>query len=130
MAGTREFADGFESTEALSPVITKVIKTVEKEVDIGAAETSCSFTITISALTHTIVCFLPAWSAAVTGQITITNSDGREIYASVDTLAKNTVHVLAVEKPLVGENTITITLDGAPGGTGGTTATSIYLTGN
>ena len=105
-------------------------QTPEYEKAIGAAAPSCSFTIDATALTHTIVCFLPNWTNAVTGQLTITNSDGREIYASVNTLAKNTVHILATVKPLVGTNTVTITLSGVPGGTGGTTATSIYLTGN
>ena len=105
-------------------------QTPEWEEAIASDAKTCSFTIRANALTHTIVCFLPNWTNTVTGQITITNSDDREIYASADTLAKNTVHVLAAVKPIVGINTITITLSGVPGGSGGTTATSIYLTGN
>lgn len=103
-------------------------QTDEYEKAIAADATVGSFTINANALTHTIVCFLPNWTNAVTGTLSITNSDSREIY-SIAALAKNTVHVLAVVKPLVGTNTITITLSGVPGGAGGTTATSLYLTG-
>lgn len=104
-------------------------KTNPKTVNIGASDTVGSFTIKAWALTHTIVLVLPDWSTDRTATISIENSDGNEIYSN-GTLAESMTHVMSVEKPLVGENTVKITLSGVPGGTGGDTETTIYLIGN
>ncbi len=104
-------------------------KTDPKTVAIAADATVGSFTIHAWALTHTIVLVLPDWTNAVTAIISIENSDGNEIYAS-SSLAESSTHILSTEKPLVGTNTIKITLSGVPGGGGGNTITTIYLAGN
>jgi len=103
--------------------------TVPQTVSIAADGTVGSFTIRAYALTHTIILKLPNWSEAVTATISIENSNGDEIYSN-DSLAKNTTHVISAVKPLVETNTVKITLSGVPGGTGGDTTTTLYLTGN
>lgn len=85
-----------------------------------------SYSLSATAFTHTIIVIVPAFTNAITAILSIENTDGHEIYAS-GALAKGTTHVLAVEKPLVGDNTVKLTLSGDAGGTGGTIKTTIYL---
>jgi len=83
-------------------------------VAIAAGVAVGSFTINATALTHTIILKIPTFTNAETVTFSIENSNGDEIY-SEESLAKNTTHVLAVVKPLVGESTVKITLTGTPG---------------
>jgi len=94
---------------------------------ISAAATVGSFTIRAWAFTHTIVLTLPAWTNDVTATFSIENSNDDEIYSNA-ALARGTTHIMAVEKPLVGKNTVKITLSGVPGTGGGNTVTTFYLT--
>ena len=108
----------------------RVHKTIQKAdpqtISIASDKTVGNFTICAWALTHTIVVVLPDWTNSVTATLSIENDDSNEIY-SVASLAKDSTHVIAVEKPLVGTNTVIITLSGVPGGTGGDTETTLYL---
>lgn len=103
-------------------------KTVPQTEAIGAAATVGSFTIKAWATVHTIVLKLPNWTNAVTATISIENSDGDEIY-SHSGLGENDTHTFAVDVPIVGTNTVKVTLTGVPGGTGGDTVTTLYLEG-
>lgn len=96
-------------------IYKNLYKTPEYSLDIASGATEDTFTLKASALTHTIVFVLPTFTNTETGQVTITNGDGEEIYASASNLAKNTTHILPVEKPLVGTNTIKVKLTGTPG---------------
>lgn len=128
MAGTRILGDDLETTEGGLHLHDKLVKTKKEVVAIAAGATVGSFTLLMSALTHTIVLILPNWTNAVTATISIENSDGDEIYSNSG-LAENQTHVIVVEKPLVGLNTVKITLSGVPGGAGGDTETTLYLVG-
>ena len=88
--------------------------TTPKTVAIAADATVGSFTINATALTHTIVLKIPTYTNVETATISIENSNGDEIYSN-GTLAKFTTHIIAVSKPLVGDNTVKITLSGVPG---------------
>ena len=103
--------------------------TIPQTEAIGAAATVASFTIEAWALTHTIVLTLPDWTNTVSATLSIENVNGDELYSN-GTLAQNATHVMATSTPLIGINTVKITLSGVPGGTGGDTDTSLYLVGN
>jgi hypothetical protein len=85
-----------------------------------------SYSLSATAFTHTIVVVIPDFTNDVTTVLSIENADDHEIYAS-GSLAKNTTHVLAAEKPLVGNNTIKLTLSGDAGGSCGIVKTKLYL---
>lgn len=106
-------------------------KTDENTQTFGITGTTKTYTIYANALTHTLIVVIPDYSNTITTTITIDNADSNEIYNSTG-LTQNTTHVIAVEKPLVGLNTITITLEGNAGGSAGTTYdvdTTLYLQG-
>ncbi len=128
MAGTRTLGDGFETTEGGLHLHDKLVKTAAKTVAIAADATAASFTVLASAKTHIIILKLPDWTNAVTATLSIENSDGNEIY-SEDALAKDTTHVMITSRPLVGKNTVKITLTGVPGDAI-EPETTIYLVGN
>ena len=128
MAGTRILGDGFETTEGGLHLHDKLVMTTPKTVAIAADATVGSFTILANALTHTIVLKIPTYTNAETATISIENSNGDEIYTN-GTLAKNTTHPIPVSMPLVGENTVKITLTGVPGDAI-EPETTIYLVGN
>lgn len=85
-----------------------------------------SYSLSATAFTHTIIVVVPSFENAITVVLSIENPDGHEIYASGG-LTKGTTHILSVEKPLVGDNTIKLTLSGDAGGSGGIVKTTIYL---
>ena len=134
MAGTRTVGSGFETTDGGLHLHDNLVKTAETSLVIGAAELTHTtlFTITASALTHTLVVVLPNWTNAVTCKATIANSDGEDIYESED-LVRNGTRVCNItganERPIVGTNTITLTLSGVPGGAGGTAKVALYIKG-
>jgi len=132
MAGTKLCGTGFEKTDGGLPLHKSLVKTVEESITIGAEATTGSFTILASALTHTLVVVLPNWTNTVTCVVTIANSDGENIYESA-ALDQNGTRVCnmtgANERPIVGTNTVTLTLSGVPGGSGGIAKTSLYLVG-
>lgn len=107
-------------------IMPNLEKTDENIQVFAATGTTKSWTFVANALTHTIVVVVPNFTNAITVVLSITNSDGNEIYAS-SALAKDTTHVIAIEKPLVGSHTILLTLSGDAGGTGGNVKTTFYL---
>jgi len=93
----------------------KLIMTDRKLLSFVSGTTVYSFDIYANALTHTIILTMPTISGAVcTATLSIENSNGEEIYASASTLAEATVHVLSTEKPLIGKNTVKVTLSTDP----------------
>lgn len=104
-----------------------------KTVAIANATVLGSFTIKATALVHTMVVKLPTWSNDINARVSIENSNGDEVYANsnsgVYSLGRGLTHVLSPNKPLVGNNTVKITLASDPGGTGGNTVTTLYLIG-
>ena len=87
-----------------------------------------SFTIQAWALTHTLVVEIGTFESASPGAIiSIENSDGVEIYVS-SYLTEGSTNIISVVKPLVGENTVIITLDTNPL-SDGTCYVILYLTG-
>jgi len=103
-----------------------LMKTDEESLVFGASDVVKSFTITEVGLTYAILVVLPNWTNDVTGVLSIENSDSNEIYAS-DDLDRNETHMIPTEKPLVGTNTVKLTLFGVPGGSGGTATVTIYI---
>jgi len=103
-------------------------KTIEDTQSFAATGTTKSWTLTANALTHTIIVDVPDFTNGITVTLSITNSDSHEIYASA-ALAENTLHVIKAEVPLVGANTILLTLSGVAGGSGGDVKTTFYLQG-
>jgi hypothetical protein len=70
---------------------------------------------------------MPNWTNAVTGTLSVKNTDGSEIY-SKSSLAKNVVTTINDAVFPFAENlTVTLTLTGVPGGTGGTAAVYFYF---
>lgn len=89
---------------------------------IGAAETSDNFTLEGNGKIHSYTITLPNYTNAVTGTLSIADADGYEIYSKAS-IAKNTstnVYNLGDVIPIYGTVTVTLTLSGVPGGSGGT----------
>ena len=108
---------------------TKLAMTDRYGLAFNSGVTVKSFDLYAIALTHTIVVTMPTFSGAtVTGTFSIENSYGEEIF-SQGSLAESTVHVITQETPLVGKNTIKITLDTDPL-SDGTVYVTMYLKGN
>jgi len=103
-------------------------KTDRQPLAFATGDTVKSFTISANALTHTLVVEIPTFSGAVVTAIcSIENSDSKEIYAS-SSLSEGSTNVIATEKPLVGENTVKITLSTDPLSSG-TCYVAMYLRG-
>ena len=95
----------------------------------GATGTTQSFALNGRGLIHSIVLVVPNFTNAVTATLTITNQDGVEIYNST-AKARNATYALTQlwdKVPIVGSNTVTVTLSGVAGGTGGDVTVSIYM---
>ena len=107
-------------------IMRSLEKTVEKTVTFAATGVTQSYTLTANALTHTIVVDIDDFTNASTTVLSILNEDGHEIYAS-SSLSENTLNIIAAEKPLVGDNTILLTVSGVLGGTGGDIRVTFYL---
>lgn len=92
-------------------------------------DTVKSFDIDGRGLIHTIVMTVPNFTNVVTATLTVTNQDGVEIYNST-AKAKNATYALTQlwdKVPIVGFNTVKVTLSGAAGGTGGDVTVSVYM---
>jgi len=103
-----------------------------KTLSFGAADTSKTFTVVGHAgelgygVIRKIVLNLPDWTNTVSATIAITNEDGDTLY-SVATLAQNTCHYKDDVYVVVADTcTITVTLSGVPGGSGGDATVTLY----
>ena len=106
-------------------------KTASRTLAFGAADTTKSFTLETNLWLHSAVVTLPNWTNAVTATFSVTNSDSKEIYSAA-ALAESTDHVLQDFAdfgflPLTGTSTVTVTLSGVPGGSGGSATVILYL---
>ena len=107
-------------------IMRSLHKTIENTSSFGATGTTDSWTLVAQALTHTIVVNIPNFTNAVNTVLSITNEDGHEVYAS-PSMTENGLHILKAEVPLVRSHTVTLTISGVAGGTGGDVGTSFYL---
>ena len=92
-------------------------------------DTVKTFTMNVRGLLHTIVMKVANFTNVVTATLTIANSNSDDIYDST-AKAKNATYVLneLLDKvPLVGDHTVTVTLSGAAGGTGGDVEVTLYV---
>jgi hypothetical protein len=108
------------------PIMKSLEKTSEQTLSFDADDLTKTFTITANALTHTIIVDTDDFTNASNTVITITNSDSRVIYTSGN-CAENATTILSTETPIVGTNTVTATVSGVLGGTGGDVRVVIYL---
>jgi hypothetical protein len=93
----------------------------------GAADESKSFTIAANGRIRAYTVTMPNFSNAVTGNLSITDAGSREIYNSdgrseADFAKNGATHVYNLRDivGLYGTCTVTVTLSGVPGGSGGT----------
>jgi len=131
MAGTKPGNDGFETTEKLYKLKGVLSKTDREALEFASGDTVKSFTVTASGEVIFILVEMPTFSGAVvTGVCSIENSDGVKISSS-PTCAENTVTPFSVEPaiPLVGTNTVKITLNTDPLSSG-TCYVTMYLKGD
>lgn len=111
--------------EMLDP---RIVKTTRYPLVFASGTTVKSFTINANALTHTIVLKMPGFSGAnPTATLSIENSDDDEIYTNGG-MVESSSHVMAAEKPLIGDNTVKVTLSVDPL-SDGTAYVTIYLKG-
>lgn len=89
-------------------------------------ETVKTFTIYGNAATSVIVVEMADFTNPVTATITITNPNNNALY-TIGALPEAATSVLIVERPIVGLNTFTLTLNGAAGAPGGTCYIGVYL---
>lgn len=95
----------------------------------ASGDTVKSFTIDIIADLTRIVFEMPNFSGAeVTGAVSIENSDGKQIY-NKDGMIESETHVRAVNEPLIGENTVKVTLSTDPL-SDGTCYVTLYVKGD
>ena len=130
MAGTRVVKDGLEATARSFEIDETLMKTDREELAFVSGDTVKSFTLSASARVTMIVFEMPTFSgAAVTGIVSIENSDSVEIHAT-GAGAENAVHVSSPDPaiPLVGTNTIKVTLSTDPLSSG-TCYVTMYLEG-
>ena len=127
MAGTRVYSEGIEVTERGSRLSEEISKTERTALAFDSGVTVKSFTLTATAKATRIILEMPSFSATVVGVVSIENSDGVEIYESAACDESNT-HIIAPDPvvPIVGTNTIKITLDTNPLSSG-TVYVTIYL---
>ena len=131
MAGTRVLGDGFETTSEGLHLHDKLVKTEKTNVSITTSVLIYTVqTIKASANLTRIILVMPALTAdAVTAVISVTNSDGIAIYES-SACGESDTHIISLDPavPLVGTNTVILTTNKAPGGTG-TASVTLYLEG-
>ena len=107
----------------------KNVKIPRTAIAFGSADTTKDYNFTLDIFKYTtnlILIELPDFTNAVTAQVQLINSDDNKLY-SISALAKNAKYVLMVARPLVGNEKITVTLSGEPGGSGGTVYITVYL---
>jgi hypothetical protein len=100
-----------------------------KTLSFGATDTTKSFTVDGYGKIHSIVAVVPDFTNTVTATITLSNANSQTFYTS-DALTKNNTHIIQNLRsyvPVYGTNTLTVTLSGVPGGSGGSVAISIYM---
>ena len=133
MAGTRDLGDIFETVDDGLHLHNKLVKTAKTNVAITSAVLIYSIqSITISAKLTRIILVMPALTAdAVTAVLSITNSDGITIYES-SACGESDTHIIALDPgvPFVGTNTVILTTNKAPGGTGTASVTMYFEGGN
>lgn len=110
----------------------KVMRAVNTQA-FGAGDTVKSFTLETSALLLGLKPNVPNWTNAVTLTIALTEADGATLFSEAG-IARNTkAHIVPLYDainwaiPLDGIITVTLTLSGAPGGSGGNLITTLYL---
>jgi hypothetical protein len=97
----------------------------------GASDTTHNFTLETYGLVHSLLLNLPNFSNSVTATITITDGAGNIVYTQSG-IAVNQEAIFGsteFQAGLAGINTITVTLSGAPGGSGGNVGIEIRLKG-
>jgi len=106
-------------------------QTGRESLSIVSGTTVYSFTIDATGHAERIVLEMPTISGATcTAKLTIENKDSKEIYKSPSTvMIENETHVMVTSVPLVGENTVKLTLSTDPLSSA-TAYVSIYLHGN
>lgn len=116
MSGTRTLGNGFETTDEGLHLHDKLVKTERTAMSIVSGTTVYSFTINATANLKRILLEMPAISgASPTAKLTIENSDSKEIYESPSTvMVKDDDHVMITNVPLVGTNTVKLTLSTNP----------------
>ena len=131
MAGTRDLGDIFETVDDGLHLHNKLVKTARTTVSITTSVLIYEVqTITISGKVTRIILEMPSLTAdAVTAVLSITNSDGTTIYES-SACGESDTHILSPDPaiPLVGTNTVILTTNKAPGGSG-TAAVTFYFEG-
>jgi len=131
MAGTRDLGDIFETVDDGLHLHNKLVKTARTTVSITTSVLIYEVqTITISGKVTRIILEMPSLTAdAVTVVLSITNSDGTTIYES-SACGESDTHILSPDPaiPLVGTNTVILTTNKAPGGSG-TAAVTFYFEG-
>jgi len=101
-------------------------QTTRKALAFTTGVTTLNFTIEAWANLKRIVFEMPSFSGAVvTGTVSIENQDDVEIY-SKGSMAENDTHIRSVSVPLVGENTVIVTLSTDPLSSG-TCYVTLYL---
>ncbi len=96
-----------------------VTDSAKSELAFGATDTVKIFSLTgYNGVIHELDRDIPNFTNAVTATVTLTRSNGVESYILAG-LAKNTKHVIMMDRAIVGSETIAVTLSGAPGGAGG-----------
>lgn len=131
MAGTRTLGDGFETTEGGLQLHERLVKTERTALTFAATGLVQSFAVKATANATRIVFEMPSFTAdTVTGVVSIENSDGKEIYAS-SAGGESDTHIYSPDPsvPIVGTNTIKVTINKAAGGSGGVCYVTIYLEG-
>lgn len=88
--------------------------------------TATANTVNESAFVRSIAVVVPNFTNAITVTLSIKDKDGYEVISKA-AIAKNATTVfLKEEVPVYYDSTLTITLSGAAGGTGGTVAVVLY----
>ena len=116
MAGTRVVKDGLEATARSFELDETLMKTDREELAFVSGDTVKSFTLSVSAKLEYVVIEMPTFSGAdVTGVLTIENSDGVE-FSESPVCEENTVNPfpLSPATPMIGTNTVKITLSTDP----------------
>ena len=114
MSGTRVIGKNFETTDGGLHLSNRLVKTEKTALVFATGELIKSFTVRVAATLEMIAFEMPAFAGAdPTGTVSIENSDGVEIYSKGD-MVENETHVRLVDIPLVGENTIKVTLSTDP----------------
>jgi len=132
MAGTRVLGDGWETTDEGLHLHDKLAKTKRTTVAIVTGTLIYTVqTIKVNANATRILLEMPALAGdTVTADLKITNSDGVPVYETSSAVGENDTHILPLDPvvPLVGTNTVVLTLTKDSGGSG-EAAVTIYVEG-